>query len=122
MPTRTISNAGGNYNATATWVEAIVPTSADDIAATATSGQLTINVASAARNINLTNYSNTITINNTWNINGGAFTNTISSTTNFAGTGTIAFGGVASTMTMNTTNRIPNLTILGPKTFTTNWF
>lgn len=122
MATRTISNAGGNYNSTATWVEGIVPTSADDIAATATSGQLTINVAAAARNVNLTNYNNTITFNATWTVSGAAFTNTISSTTNFAGTGVWTFTGNGSTMTMNTTNRIPSLNINGNKTFTTDWF
>jgi hypothetical protein len=124
MATRTISNAGGNYNATATWVEGVVPTSVDNIAATATSGQLTINVASAARNIDLTNYNNTITLNSglTWTISGGAFTNTISSTTTFAGAGTMNFSGASSTMTMNTTSRIPILAITGGKTFTTNWF
>ena len=124
MATRTISNTGGNYNATGTWVEGIVPTSADDIAATATSGQLTINVAAAARNVNLTNYNNTITFNTgqTWTVSGGAFTNTISSTTNFAGTGVWTFTGAGSTMTMNTTNRIPSFNIIGNKTFTTDWF
>ena len=124
MATRTISNAGGNYNAGATWVGGIVPTSADDIAATATSGQVTITTASAARNIDLTNYNNTITFNagQTWTVSGAAFTNTISSTTNFAGTGILRFTGNGSTMTMNTTNRIPNLDIQGNKTFTTNWF
>ena len=66
MATRTISNAGGNYNATGTWVEAAVPTSADDVVATATSGQLTVNVTSAARTVDFTNYTNTsnVSVNN----------------------------------------------------------
>jgi len=63
MATRTISDAGGNYNAVGAWVEGAVPTSADDVAATATSGQLTINVASACRSMNLTNYVSTLTHN-----------------------------------------------------------
>jgi hypothetical protein len=71
MATRTISNAGGNYNATGTWVEGIVPTSADDVVATATSGQLTVNVASAASSFNFTNYTNTLTLNAVWTVSGG---------------------------------------------------
>ena len=70
MATRTISNAGGNYNATGTWVEGVVPTSADDVVSTATSGQLTVNVTSAALSINLSNYNNTVTVNAAWTISG----------------------------------------------------
>jgi hypothetical protein len=70
MATRTISNAGGNYNALATWVEGIVPTSADDVVATATSGQLTVNVSSAAKSIDFTNYTNTLTMTNTLTVSG----------------------------------------------------
>src|SRR6266404_8906755 len=61
MATRTIANGGGNWNANLTWVENAVPTSSDDVVATATSGQLTINVAAACRSINLTGYTNTLT-------------------------------------------------------------
>lgn len=61
MATRTISNAGGNWNATGTWVEGVVPTAADDVVATATSGQLTLNVNGACRSIDFTNYVNTFT-------------------------------------------------------------
>lgn len=45
MATRTISNAGGNWTAGATWVEGVAPTSSDNVVATATSGNLVINSA-----------------------------------------------------------------------------
>lgn len=61
MATRTISTAGGNWNATTAWVEAAVPTSADDVVATGTSGALTINVAAQCRSIDLTGYTSTLT-------------------------------------------------------------
>jgi hypothetical protein len=111
MAIRTISNAGGNYNATGTWVEGVVPTTADDIVATATSGQLTINVASAARTINLTNYNNTITMNNTWTVTGSALSSMIgSSTTTYAGTvGFLSFTGTSHTLSQEIgSSRIPN--------------
>ncbi len=61
--TRTISDAGGNWDATGTWTEGAVPTSADDVVATGTSGALTINAAAAARSVNFTNYVSTVTHN-----------------------------------------------------------
>lgn len=60
MPTRTISNTGGNWNVLATWVEGAVPTSSDDVVATGTSGNLTINVSAACRSIDLTTYVGTL--------------------------------------------------------------
>ena len=68
MATRTISNTGGNFNSTGAWVEGIVPTNADAIVATGTSGQLTVNVASVCQSINLTGYTNTLTMNSTLTI------------------------------------------------------
>jgi len=121
MATRTISNTGGNYNATGTWVEGAVPTSADDVVATATSGQLTVNVASAARTIDLTNYSNTITVNASWTISGASLTNTIPSTVTWAGSsaGSVVFIGAAATIVNNSTSRIVRLSIsAGTKTIT----
>lgn len=56
MATRTISTLGGNWNATTAWVEGAVPTAADDVVATATSGNLTINVGAACRSIDLSSY------------------------------------------------------------------
>jgi hypothetical protein len=63
MATRTIANAGGNWNATTTWVEGVIPTAADDIVATNTSGSLTITAAASARSIDFTNYTGTLTHN-----------------------------------------------------------
>lgn len=56
MATRTISNAGGNWNATGTWVEGAIPTSADDVVATATSGNLIVNAAASCKSLVLTGY------------------------------------------------------------------
>lgn len=63
MAVRTISNAGGLWNATTAWVEGVVPTNADDVVATATSGNLTINVQADCRSIDLTGYTGTLTHN-----------------------------------------------------------
>ena len=61
MATRTVSNTGGNWNATATWVGGVVPNSGDTVNFTATSGNLTVNVTSTCAGIDFTNYLNTIT-------------------------------------------------------------
>lgn len=61
MATRTIADGGGNWNSTGTWVEGATPTASDDVVATATSGQLTINATAACRSMDLTGYTNTVT-------------------------------------------------------------
>lgn len=61
MATRTIANGGGNWNTNGTWVENAVPTSSDDVVATATSGNLTIDDTATCKSINLTNYVGTLT-------------------------------------------------------------
>ena len=115
MATRTISNAGGNYNATGTWVEAIVPTSADDVVATATSGQLTVNVAAAARSFDFTNYVNTLTMNAIWTVSGVA-TQTFVTGMTISGASAIAITGTAAAITTNG-KLIPNLNFTNNKTF-----
>lgn len=110
MATRTISNTGGQYNAVGTWVEGIVPTSADDVVSTATSGQLTVNVTSAARSIDLSSYVSTLTMTGALTVSGSATTNTFGVGMSFSGVGSIIFS-VAVTLVQNTTNRIPKLQI-----------
>lgn len=124
MPTRTISNTGGNYNSTGSWVEGAVPTSADDIVATATSGQLTINVASAARTIDLTNYTNTITMNANLTVSGNSLSSIIaSSTTTFAGTtGILIFSGAVHSLSQLGSSRVPNIRLSSTKTLTSNLY
>lgn len=124
MATRTISNTGGNYNATTTWVEGIVPTSADDVVSTATSGQLTVNVSSAARSIDFTTYTNTLTVNANLTLNTTGLTHTFGSGMTFASTAPtarISFDQAA-TIVQNTTARIPGLRFggVGIKTLSTN--
>jgi hypothetical protein len=123
MSIRTVSNIGGNYNAVGTWVEGIVPTSADDVVSTATSGQLTVNVTSAARSIDLTTYLSTLTMTGALTVSGSATTNTFGVGMSFAGVGSIIFS-VAVTLVQNTTNRIPSLSFTSSttKTLSTNLY
>ena len=118
MATRTISNTGGNYNAVGTWVEGAVPTSADDVVATATSGQLTVNVASAAQSFNFTNYTNTLTMNNTWTVSGSGVTNRFVSAMTISGTSFITITNTGTLIT--NTKSIPNLSLSGTQTLGDN--
>ena len=72
MATRTIANGGGNWNSTGTWVEGAVPTSADNVVATATSGNLTINATAASLSVDFTNYVGTLSLSGgvTWTVSG----------------------------------------------------
>lgn len=64
MAQRTISAAGGNWNATATWVEGAVPTTSDHIIGDATSGNLVVNVTTAnTQYADFTGWTGTLTIN-----------------------------------------------------------
>ncbi len=97
MAIRTISNGGGNYNTGSTWAEGIVPTSADDVIATSTSGQLTVNVASAAKTFDLSTYTNTLTMNNSFTVSGNI---TLGSGMTITGSGTLTINAT-STLTSN---------------------
>ena len=92
MATRTISNAGGNWNATQSWVEGAVPTSADDVVATATSGNLTVTATAAALSVNFTNYVGTFAVNSGVTLTvGGNFTMVSGMTIGATSTGTLSF-------------------------------
>ncbi len=107
MATRTVSNAGGNWNAVGTWTGGVVPIAGDDIAFTATSGNLTVNINTAGLvGVNFTNYVGTITFNNTLNTSGvlnlgtGGYTQAGASGIVLNGTATLTSGGVTWSRTL----------------------
>ena len=125
MALRTVSNTGGNWNATTAWVGGVVPIAGDTVAFTATSGNLVVNVATVVlAGINFTNYANTITftaaITSTGTINLGTngFTQAgasgliVSGTATISGTTvwsrTLQFTGTSITYTLGS-----NLTVTG---------
>lgn len=96
MAVITISNTGGNWNATTTWVGGVVPVLGDSVVAAATSGPLTVNITTAAcTSINFTNYVNTFTISSgqTLTVSGGV---TFVAGMTVAGTGTFAVNATSS--------------------------
>lgn len=100
MASITLANGGGNWGDTSTWVGAAVPTESDDVVCTASSGQLTINVAASCSSINFTNYTNTLTVNNSLTVGssgtGGATSNMV----------------LVSAMTITTSAGTPSLNII----------
>ena len=118
MPIRTISNLGGNFNSTSTWVEAQIPNSGDDIICTSSSGPLTVNVASACRSFDFTNYTNILTMNAVLTASGAAgFTQTFVSGMTIAGSSNVSLTGNGAGITTNG-KQIPNLSITANKTLT----
>lgn len=120
MPTRTISNTGGNWNSTGTWVEGVVPTNLDDVVATATSGNLTVTATAAALSVNFTNYVGTFTVNSGITLTvGGAFTMVAGMTIGAASTGTLIF---TATSTLTSGGKVwpgnMTLSIAAARTFT----
>ena len=131
MAVRTVSNAGGNWNATTTWVGGVVPIAGDDVNFTATSGNLTVNVSTANLiGINFTNYVGIITFNNNINTNGtvnlgtGGYTQdganglvingsaTISGSTTWSRAFTISLSSVTVTITLSSNLNITGLLTL----------
>lgn len=114
MATRTIANGGGNFSAAGTWVEGVAPIAGDACVATATSGQLTIDVASACTSIDFTNYVNTLT----WNAD-----LTTAGTTKFVAgmtmSGTVGTLVLSATCTLTSGGKtLPNYKISGSITVT----
>ena len=118
MAVRTIAAGGGNWNATATWIEGIVPILGDTVFAIGTSGQLTVNVASACTSIDFTNYTNTLTMNATLSV-GGSVTLVAAMTITGGGALTIS---AASTLTSNGKIWLGAMNFnVGPFTLADNW-
>lgn len=63
MATRTITNGGGVWTTASTWVENQVPTAADDVVATASSGPVVVSSNGVCRSLDLSLYTNQLTIN-----------------------------------------------------------
>lgn len=72
MATRTISDAGGNWNSVDAWVEGAEPTASDDVVATATSGNVTLTASATCKSAVFTGYVGTLThpAGVTWTIAG----------------------------------------------------
>ncbi len=100
MAVITVSNTGGNYNATGTWVGGVIPLTTDTIAFTATSGNLTINVAATCAGINFTNYVGTLTVNTFFIIKGNINLGTGGYN---VGGGNTMYAGATGTITSNGT-------------------
>jgi hypothetical protein len=125
MATRTVSNAGGNWNAVGTWTGGVVPIAGDDIAFTITSGNLTVNVASANLvGVNFTNYIGTITFNANITTNGvlnlgaGLYTQAGASGIVLNGTATLTSGGVTWSRTLVFGGTSATYTLVGNWTVT----
>ena len=116
--TRTIADGGGNYDSIGTWVEGAVPTSSDDVVATATSDQLTVNVASAALSVNFTGYTNTLTMDATLTVSGDV---TLVSAMTIAGSSELIVDATA-TLTSNTKTWPNALTLKGTNATPTSTF
>jgi hypothetical protein len=128
MAARTVSNTGGNWNATTTWVGGVVPIAGDTVDFTPTSGNLTVNVSTASlAGINFTNYVGTITFNNNINVNTsvnlgtGGYTQAGASGLVINGTTTITSNGVTWSRTLSfstgTQTLSDNLSVTGTVTF-----
>jgi hypothetical protein len=128
MATRTISAAGGNFNATSTWDEGIVPGAGDAVVARSdgTSGNLTINVASGGTGLAsfiMTNYTGTLTFNNNLTVGDGTTgTVTFVPEMTIAGTGDLIVD-TAATLTSGGKTLTGGLQLKGGQTYTLadNW-
>lgn len=65
-----ISDTGGNFNSTASWVGGVIPLATDTISATTTSGLLVINVAATCAGLDLQLYTSTLEMRQNFTING----------------------------------------------------
>jgi hypothetical protein len=115
MAVITISNTGGDFNATGTWVGGVVPLTTDSIYGGTASGQLTINVASTVAGFDFTYYVNTLTMTNTFTSGGTGNSTIFGSGMTISGVAYIILSG--NTITMRSNGKvIPWLQITGTNT------
>ena len=97
MATIIAAAGGGNWSVGATWVGGVVPTAADNVQLTSTSGAVTINAAAVCRSLDCSTYTGTLT-------HAASITLSIGDAT--AGTGNIALrlvSGMTYTVNSNAT-------------------
>lgn len=97
MAIGTVSNTGGNWSSTSSWVLGAVPAITDSITFTTSSGPLVVNVGSTCSSINFSNYRNAITFTSNLTVNGNI---TLYSGVTFSGPNGITVAGT-STLTSN---------------------
>jgi hypothetical protein len=122
MPTRTVSAAGGNFNATGTWVGGVVPLTGDDIVADATSGPLTIPASYLTPVLvgaNFTGYTNTLTITTTGDFRSSG-THTLSSSMTITGGGNYELWNTANITSNGVVIPVVQTQNGGTKTFNDN--
>lgn len=96
MPIKIISPAGGNFNASTTWVGGIVPVQDDVIVGDATSGNLIWTTTLNGRYVlDMTNYAATMSINTlSWNMPSNTTVSPIYTISTFSSNMTIAYSSV----------------------------
>jgi hypothetical protein len=115
---KTISAAGGNWNATTAWVEGAVPAATDDVVAVPSSGALTINAAAACRSADFTTYTNTLTHNAAITLSLGSSTTNGSLSLKFVSGMTYTLGNAAtSAITWVSTSGVQEQITSAGKTF-----
>jgi len=115
MPIKTISAAGGNFNATTTWVGGVVPVQDDVIVGDASSGNLTWTTNLAGRYVlDMTNYAATMSINvATWTLPSNTTVAPVYNTSTFSSAMTIAYSSINNICSRNSGNAANKLSFLG---------
>lgn len=119
MPIKTISPAGGNWNATTTWVGGVIPVNDDVIVGAANSGNLIWNTDPGFRYaLDMTNYAATMSINTSfWTLPSNTQVAPLYTTSTFSSQMTIAYSSVSNTARRNNGNQNTTFVFLGDGPF-----